>query len=174
MESILKIEHRYTPFYKRVRYFILIWIGIIATFGVFSLFPKRGDLFETIVIIGVPFGLFFFIKIFRNRFYLFKFYCDSQNVKIAYLNVSKESFRETTIENVDILLMYTASRNGFDFEILFVVDELEFRISRDFDWNFKEMKMLFEFIKFHKKEEFTKEEKFAVRNIENYLKKNQS
>ena len=102
---------------------------------------------------------------------MFSFYCDSHNVKVCYLNGSKECVIETTVENIDINVRNTSSRAGFNCELLLSVEELEFVITKDFDWNFAEMKQLFEDVKFHKNEKLNEKEKFIIERIENYLNK---
>jgi hypothetical protein len=172
IETTIKIEHNYTTFYERVKSLILLLIGSISLCGIFSMFSSENENIGTFIIaISLAFGFIIAIKIHRNRLYIFSFYCDSQNVKVGYLNGSKECLIETTLENIDINFRNTSSRAGFNCEILFGVEKLDFVITKDFDWNFEEMKQLFEYAKLYKEEKITEKEKSVIQSIENYLKK---
>lgn len=172
LETTIKIEHNYTTFYNRVKSLILLLIGIISLCGIFSMFSSKKENIGTFIIaISLTFGFIIAVKIYRNRLYIISFYCDSQNVKVCYLNGSQECSIETTIENVDINFRNTTSRAGFNCEIRFSVENLNFVITEDFDWNFEEMKQLFEYVKLHKIEKITEKEKSIIQSIENYLEK---
>ncbi len=172
IEATIKIEHNYTAFYERVKTLILLFIGLISLFGIFSMFSSIKENIGTFIIaLSLIFGFITAIKIYRNRLYIFSFYCDSKNVKVCYLNGSQEYSLETTIENIDINLRNTSSKAGFDCEIIFSVKNLNFIITKDFDWNFEEMKLLFEYVKLYKEEEITEKENSIIQSIENYLEK---
>jgi hypothetical protein len=171
IEPTIKIEHEYTPFYERVKSLIFLLIGSISFCSLFFIFSSKDNIGTFIVAISLALGFLTAIKIYRNRLYIFSFYCDSQNVKVCYLRASKECVIETTIENVHINFRNTSSRAGFDCKVLLSVQELEFVITNDFDWNFAEMKQLFEDVKFFKNEKLNEKEKFIIERIENYLKK---
>ena len=90
-KTMLNIEHSYTTFYERVKYLIQLWVGIISLFGIFNMFSPNGNFLTFIIIVSLMFGILVSIKIYRNKLYIFKFYSDSQNVKISYLNGTKEN-----------------------------------------------------------------------------------
>jgi hypothetical protein len=172
IEATIKIEHNYTTFYERVKSLILLLIGSISLCGIFSMFSSEKENIGTFIIaISLAFGFIIAIKIYRNRLYIFSFYCDLQNVKVCYLNGSQECLIETTLENIDINFRNTSSRAGFNCEIIFSVERLDFVITKDFDWNFEEMKQLFEYVKLYKEEKITEKEKSVIQSIENYLEK---
>lgn len=171
IETTIKIEHNYTPFYERVKSLIFLLIGAISLCGIFSMFSSTDNIGTFVIVVSLALGFLTAIKIYRNRLYMFSFYCDSHNVKVCYLNGSKECVIETTVENIDINVRNTSSRAGFNCELLLSVEELEFVITKDFDWNFAEMKQLFEDVKFHKNEKLNEKEKFIIERIENYLNK---
>ncbi len=171
IEPTVKIEHNYTSFYERVKSLILLFIGAISFCGIFSMLSSKDNIGTFIIVVSLVIGFSIAIKIYRNRLYIFSFYCDSQNVKVCYLNGSKECVIKTTLENIDINLRNTSSRSGFNCEVLLSVEELEFVITNDFDWNFAEMKQLFQDVKIRKNEKLNEKEKFIIERIENYLKK---
>ena len=171
MEPTIKIEHNYTSFYERIKSLMFLFIGAISFCGVVSMFSSKNNIGTFLIAISLALGFLIAIKIYRNKFYIFSFYSDSQNVKVCYLNGSKECVIETTLENIDINFRNTTSRAGFDCEVLLSVEDLEFVITKDFDWNFEEMKQLFEDVKFHKNEKLNEKEKFIIERIESYLKK---
>jgi len=169
IEPTIKIEHNYTSFYERVKYLILLLIGAISLCGIFSMFSSKDNVGTFIIAISLTLGFLTTIKIYRNKLYIFSFYCDSKNAKVYYLNGSTECSIETTLENIEINFRNTTSRAGFDCEVIFNVEKLEFVITKDFDWNFGEMKQLFEYLKFYKEEKITENEKSIIQSIENYL-----
>lgn len=172
MEATLKIEHNYVTFYERIKSLILNLIGLISLFGIFSMFSsKMENIGAFIIFFSLVFGFITAIKIYRNWFYIFSFYCDSKNVRVCYLKGSKEHSFETTIDKIDISFRNTSSRAGFDCEIIFRLKKLNFVITKDFDWNFEEMKQLFEYVKLYKEEKITDKENSIIQSIENYLEK---
>jgi hypothetical protein len=173
IDSTIKIEHNYTTFYERVKSLILLLIATISICGIISLFSSGKENIGTFIIaISFAFGFITAIKIYRNRLYIFSFYSDSQNVKVCYLKGSQECSIETTLENIDINFRNTSTRAGFNCEIIFSLEKLDFVITKDFDWNFEEMKQLFEYVKLYKEEKITEKEKSVIKSIENYLDKN--
>jgi hypothetical protein len=172
IEPTIKIAHNYTSFYERVKSLLLLFLGSISLCGIFSMFSSEKENIGTFIIaISLAFGFIIAIKIYQNRIYIFSFYCDSQNVKICYLNGSQECSIETTLENTDINFRNTSSRAGFNCEIIFTVEKLDFVITKDFDWNFEEMKQLYKYVKLYKEEKITEKEKSVIHSIENYLEK---
>lgn len=172
IKETIKIEHNYATFYERAKSLILLLIGAISLCGIFSMFSSKKENIGTFIIAtSLAFGFIIAIKIYRNRLYIYSFYCDSQNVKVCYLNGSQECSIETTLENIDINFRNTSSRAGFNCEIIFSVEKLDFVITKDFDWNFEEMKQLFEYVKLYKQEKITEKEKSVLQSIENYLEK---
>jgi hypothetical protein len=173
IEETIKIEHNYTTFYERVKSLILLLLGATALCGIFSMFSSKKENIGTFIIaMSLAFGFITAIKIYRNRLYIFSFYSDSQSVKVCYLKGSQECSIETTLENIDINFRNTSTRAGFNCEIIFSLEKLDFVITKDFDWNFEEMKQLFEYVKLYKEEKVTEKEKSVIKSIENYLDKN--
>lgn len=173
IEETIKIEHNYTTFYERVKSLIFLLLGAISLCGIFSMFASKKENIGTFIIaMSLAFGFITAIKIYRNRLYIFSFYSDSKSVKVCYLKGSQECSIETTLENIDINFRNTSTRAGFNCEIIFSLEKLDFVITKDFDWNFEEMKQLFEYVKLYKEEKITEKEKSVIKSIENYLDKN--
>ena len=171
IEPIIAIEHNYTSFYDRVKSLILLLIGTISLVGIFSMFSIKDNIGTLIIAVSLALGFLISIKIYRNKLYIFSFYCYSKNTKVYYFNGSKECSIETTLENIEINFRNTTTRSGFDCEVIFSVEKLEFVINKDFDWNFGEMRKLFEYVKTYKEEKITEKEKMIIESIENYLRK---
>lgn len=171
IEPRIEIEHNYTSFHERVKSLILLLIGTISLVGIFSMFCLKDNISTFIIVVSLALGFLSAIKIYQNKLYIFSFYCDSKNAKVYYLDGSKECSIETTLENIEINFRNTTTRSGFDCEIIFTVEKLEFLINKDFDWNFGEMRKLFEYVKIYKEEKITEKEKMIIESIENYLRK---
>lgn len=173
IENKIIIEQPAITFINRVKRYISIYTLGISLFGLFYVLDNgnKGFLFF-IVIVSLIFGLIIIYKIYKAKFYLTKFYSDSYKVEIGFLNYSAEQTIITTIEKIEIKLKNTSSRAGFNCEIEIIVDNKSFVINDDFDWGFSEMKLLFEYIKSHKKEFLTDNEKFIVSRIVEKLKRN--
>jgi hypothetical protein len=173
-EDKISIQHSNITFFKRVRYYLQTFFGIISLMILFLVF-KEGPtavFFSFILIMCLFFGLLIGLKIYKTKLYLTSFYSDSYRVEICYLNCSEEQTILSTIEKIEIKLKNTSSRAGFDCEIEIIIDNKKFIINDDFDWGFSEMKTLFEYIKSHKQEILTEKEKFIISRIEEKLKRN--
>lgn len=164
----MRIEHNYTSFYERIKYLILLWIGATFLCFIFSMFFSKDNTGTFIIIMSLILGLLALIKIYRNYFYIFSFYCDSKNVKVGYLKGSQKCLIETQLENIDVKFRNTSTRSGFNCELIFNVENIEFIITKDFDWNFGEMKLLFEYVKSHKGQKITDKEKIIIEQIKDY------
>jgi hypothetical protein len=167
IEDKINIELDKISFFDRAKYYILVFIGIVSIFSlVFALDKDSKDYITFIIIICITFGILISYKIYKTKVYLTDFHSDSQKVEIHYLNYSEEQIAFSTIEETEIILINTTSRTGFNCELEILIDNKKFIINNDFDWSFSEMKKIFEYIKFHKKENLTEKEKFILTKIE--------
>ncbi len=112
-----------------------------------------------------------FKEILKTKLYLADFFSDSNLVKIIYFKGSNEYNVETNIDNIEVQIRNTSVKSNFNFEIIILVNDLKFTLNKDFDWNFTEMKLLFEYIRFHKNILFTEKEKDLLSRIDNYIEK---
>lgn len=167
IETTLELEHNYTSFYERLKFYLLIFIGVISILGICFLFfeEESSIMFSGAICLG--FALTLAVKIYRKRHYIYAFHCDSQNVKVSYLDISQERSLKARLDNVRVYFRETSSRAGFNCEMILIVNDSKFVISNDFDWSFREMKQLFEYIKFHKNEQFTDREKAIIEKMKN-------
>ena len=171
IEDKINIDLYKIPFFERAKYYILVFIGIVSIFSlIFALDKDSKDFLTFIIIICLTFGLLISYKIYKTKLYLTSFHSDSQKVEIHYLNYSEEQIAISTIEETEIMLINTTSRAGFNCELEIIIDDKKFIINNDFDWGFSEMKILFEYIKFHKNEKLTEKEKFIISRLEEKLK----
>jgi hypothetical protein len=171
VETIINITHTYTSYFDRIKYYVMVLIGIVSIFILLSINESKENLLIFVISTSLIFGFLIALKISKNKLYLVDFYSDSKNVKILYLNGSKEYSTEAAIENIKVNLKNTSSRAGFNYEVVLNVGRLKFRINNDFDWDFIEMKQLFEYVKFHNRDTVSEREKSIVSNLESYLKK---
>ena len=169
MENKIKIEHEYTSFFKRVKYHLFILLGTVSLFGLFSINHSNKDFLLFISAVSLVLGFITVMKIYRNKFYLVDFASDSKKINVIYFNITHKCLMETSLENVAINFRNTSSRAGFNCEVILDIHKIRFTITKDFDWNFNEMKNLFEYIKFHKGENLTENEKNIISSINNYL-----
>ena len=173
-EDKISIQHSNIPFLKRVKYYVQIYIGIISLLVLFFAFKEdtKAVFFIFILIMCLMFGLFVGYKIYKTKLYLTNFHSDSQNIEVKYLHYSDEKIISSTIDKTEIKLKNTTTRAGFDCEIVIAIEGIKFNINDDFDWNFAEMKTLFEYIKCQRKETLTEKEKHTISRIEEKLKRN--
>ncbi len=173
MENTINIVHEVTSLRKRISYHLQIYIGCISFFGLFFLINNKNasDFLLFISIFILLFGILIGNKIFKNRLYLTDFCSNTNTVKIVYFNYSKEEILETKMEKVEIEIVNTSSRTGFNCELKLKIENLKFVVNNDFDWSLTEMKQLFEYIRFHQKIKLTEREKSMLSNLEQKVKK---
>jgi hypothetical protein len=172
VQKEINIIHEITPYKNRVKYYILTFIGCISLFGVFFSMNNNGKDFSLIILIFlIIFGILVIRDILKTKLYLADFFSDSNFVKIIYFEGSREHLIETNIENIEVKLKNTSVKSNFSFEIILNIDELKFILNKDFDWNFTEMKQLFEYVRFHNNILFTEKEKDLLSRIDNYIEK---
>lgn len=172
IENKINLKHLNIPFFKRVEYYLKIFIGITTIFGILYTIGNKPINFTTyMIIMFISFGLLAFYSISRTKLYLTCFNSDSKNVEISYLDFSKEKNIITKIEEIEVKLKNTTSRSGFNCELEIFINKKKFIINNDFDWSYSEMKILFDYIKFNKKENPSEKEKFMISRIVNKLEK---
>ena len=172
MQKEINIIHEITPYKNRVKYYILTFIGCISLFGVFFSMNNNGKDFSLIILIFlIIFGILVIRDILKTKLYLADFFSDSNFVKIIYFEGSREHLIETNIENIEVKIKNTSVKSNFSFEIILNIDELKFILNKDFDWNFTEMKQLFEYVRFHNNILFTEKGKDLLSRIDNYIEK---
>jgi len=172
MGEIIEIEHLKTSFTKRIRKYILLYLFLVFLFGAFSVLKsdnKKGLSF--FIVMSIIFAAYYLFKILKTKIYMTSFYSDSHKVIVHYFNGFQEKIIESNIENTKTRLKNTSSRAGFDCELLIKIENLNFLINTDFDWDLGEIKKLFEYIQYHKKIELTEQDKFTISRIENKVKK---
>ena len=118
------------------------------------------------------FGLILLYKVYQTRYFLLDFESDSNYVKILYLHFNKEKHLETTIDKIEAYLKNTSSRAGFDCELKISIENLEFTIDKNFEWDFEEIKRMFEFIQLHKNIKLSEKDLFNLSRIDHYIQKN--
>lgn len=177
MENHIKIEHFPTSFNERVKYFgsifLFLFFFLVAITLIRSGYRSKFD-FSFLLISSSISGLLFLYKIHQTRKFLVDFESDSNYVKITYLRFNTEKHIETTIDEIEIYLINTSSRAGFDCELKLKLKNLNFRIDKNFEWDFEEMKKMFEFIKFHKNIKPSEKDLFTLSRIDHYIQKNQN
>ena len=172
MQKEINIIHEITSYKNRVKYYILTFIGIVSTIGLFFLINNKVEDFGLIILIVlIVFGGFVFKEILTTKLYLADFFSDSNLVKIIYFKGSNEHNVETNIDNIEVQIRNTSVKSNFNIESIILVNDLKFTLNKDFDWNFTEMKLLFEYIRFHKNILFTEKEKDLLSRIDNYIEK---
>lgn len=169
IETTINIEHDYTSYFDRVKYHVLILIGFISFAGIIAIIDSPKTLGTFITVLSLCGALYTAIKIYRNKLYIMAFYSDSNDVKIEYLNVAEECSLKTSIDKLNMKLRNTSSRAGFNCELLMKVDNLNFTITKDHDWNFRDIKHLFHYYKDQKKEVISEKEKLILDRIDQYL-----
>lgn len=175
MENYINIEHFPTTFNKRVKYFASIFFLLFLFLLIFTLFKSDSISkidFTFILIMSSLFGLILLYKTYQTRYFLLDFESDSNYVKILYLHFNKEKHLETTIDKIEAYLKNTSSRAGFDCELQISIENLDFTIDKNFEWDFVEIRKLFEFIQFHKNIKLSEQDQFILSRIENYIQKN--
>ncbi|MBF4463783.1 hypothetical protein [Flavobacterium sp. LC2016-12] len=175
MENDIKIEHFPTTFNKRVKYFASLFFLLFLFVIILTLFKSDSVSefnFTLVLLISLFFGLPLLYKTYQNRYFLVDFESDSQNVKILYLHFNEEKYLETTIDKIEVHLKNTSSRAGFDCELKVSAENLDFTIDKYFEWDFVEIRKLFEFIQFHKNIKPSEQDQFILSRIENYIQKN--
>ena len=171
-ESI-KIEHLETSFIKRVKYYILLYLLLIFVFGLIAIQKSDNNkkaLF-VFVIISVIFAIAYLFKILKTKTYIVDFYSDSNKVFVRYFEGLKEKTIESDLKDIKTKLKNVSSRAGFNCELQVKIENLNFLINTDFDWDFREIKNLFEYIQYHKNIALTEQEKSTISRIEHKLKK---
>lgn len=172
LEKTIKIEHQYTTYFERVKYWILLYLGAVSTIGICLMFDKdKAHVGTFLIIMSLLLGVVIAYNIYQNRLYIYSFYSDSENVKIGYPKGSQECSIETTLDYVSAALKNTSSRGNFDCQIILSVEKVNFVITIDFDWTFNEMKQLFEYVTRHKLLKKSEKEKSILQQIDNYLEK---
>ena len=172
IENNINITHLNISFFKRVKYYFKIFIGITSVFGMLYLIGDKAIDFTTyLIIIFISFGSLTYYSVYRTKLYLTCFTSDSKKIEISYLHYSEEKIIISKIEEIETRLKNTSSRSGFNCELEIFIDKKKFIINRDFDWSFYEIKKIFEYIKLQKKEKLTEKEKFIISRIEHKLKK---
>jgi len=165
VEKNITIQHSVRDFSKRRNYYILIWIGILSIFGLFSLGKDQRTAITLMVAFSFASIFYFVVKIYRTRLYLADFDSDSKEINIRYFNGNSECFAKTDMENIEVYLKNTSSRSGFDCELHIHLNELSFFIDKNFDWNYKEMGELFQYITYHKQEIPSENEKNTLERL---------
>ena len=172
MENSIEIIHNeVTPYFKRIKYHIYIFLFAISFGGIILFLQKASDFGLFLLITSLFLGIITIYRILQSRFYLIDFISDNKNVKIIYHKGFSIIEQELNFENVSVKLKNTTSRAGFNCELIIKISNLRFIVNKDFDWNFNEMKLLFEFVKFHNNETLTEKEKSMISSITNYLEK---
>jgi hypothetical protein len=172
MEDQINIKHYGKSFRERKRYFLLIFLGLMFVLGIIHLVHEGiENIIGFISILGIIFGISIALNIIQTKLYLVDFTSDSNNIIIRYFNGSKEQRLETSIEKIDVKLKNTSSRSGFNCELKVTIEGLKFTIDDTFDWSLREIKQLFEYIKYHKQMSLTEADRFNISRIEEKLKK---
>lgn len=173
MNNQINIKHTGTSFGERKSYFFLLFLVIMFLFALIQWIQKGVDNMVWVMIItGIIAGISTALNIIQTRLYLVDFISDSNNISIRYFNGTKEYKYESSIDKIEVKLKNTTSRSGFNCELKVVIDRLKFTIDDKFDWSLTEMKMLFEYIQFHKGITLTETDRFNISKIEEKIKKN--
>jgi hypothetical protein len=170
MDKKLQINHNGFSYFKRIKFLALRFILIILIFLILYL-VDNGLKNILIPIASITFGAGIIIvsNIMRNKYYLIDFYSDSQVVKIKYYNRRKLFIKKTNLKDVEASIKNTTTRAGFNCELRLSIDNIKFTIEDTFEWSLSDIKQLFEYIKFHKKEDFTEMDDFNLSKIENKI-----
>jgi hypothetical protein len=173
MKTNIEIEKSNISFMNRMKYYILLYIGLISVFGLIDIVSsdKKSD-FTFMAITSIVFGLLIGYKLYQQRNFLILIKSDSKTIEAHYLNFSSKQIIITKIEEIEIKLKNTSSRAGFNCELFIEIENKNFTINNDFEWGFDEIQELFQFIKFYKNESLTEKEKHTISRIENKLKQN--
>ena len=170
MKDFIKIEHHSTSFFDRIKYWILIYLGICLLLFFISLFKNGFDInYPAIIFILITIGIAIIFNLKQSFIFLSDFSSDTKNVKIRYYYGTREKIVESEMEQVNIRLKNTSSRLRFNCEIKLEVKHLQFTINDSFDWSLYEIKDLFIFIKESKGEALTDKDKFNITKIENKI-----
>jgi hypothetical protein len=164
MKETISIKHSSISFTERVKYYVLQFVGAISIAGLLSLFNQNNFLLF-LSIFSALIAVIFAWKIYQTRNYLVDFYSDGKEVKIMYMNLSMEKTIIVPIELTFAQLKNTTSRAGFNCKLWLCIDDLEFIIEKEFDWQYNEIKELFLFIKTNKKEELSEKEKNMIPHL---------
>jgi hypothetical protein len=161
MENSIEIIHKVvTPYFQRIRYYILLFFFMVTLIGLFRLIGNNSlNNFTFLIAFSIPIAILIYNRILKARLYIANFISNSKTVEIIYFNGSKEEKIETSIMNIEVEIKNTSARTNFNYDLIVYHKDLKFIIDKDFDWNFNEMKLLFEFVKFHKNETLTEKEK---------------
>lgn len=175
MENDIKIEHFPTTFNKRIKYFLSLFLGTVLVFTIITSIKSNSDpnfIFLFISVMSLIYGAYTLYKIYQSRYFLVDFESDSNSVKIAYLHFNKEKHLETTIDKIEAYLNNTSTRAGFDCELKISIENLDFTIDKNFEWDFEEIKRIFEFIQLHKNIKLSEKDIFNLSRIDHYIQKN--
>ncbi|MBE7441378.1 MAG: hypothetical protein HS119_02890 [Flavobacteriales bacterium] len=160
MKDIIKIEHYSSSFLSRIKYLIIIHLGIFLLFGFISFLKKGIDIIDwTLIIITLFIVISLLFNIKQSLIYLSDFYSDKQKVKVKYFYGRREKMIETDINQINIILKNKSRKSGFNCELLLEVNQIKFVIDDTFDWSLKEMMNLYLFIKNSKEEILTENDK---------------
>ena len=173
MKTTIEIEKSNISFVNRMKYYILLYLGIISIMGLICIITsdKKTDL-TFIIIMSIIFALVIGYKLYQQRNFLVYIKSDSNFIEAHYLNYSTKEIIISKILETEIKLKNTSSKSGFNCELIITLENKKFIINNDFEWGFNEIQELFQFIKFYKKENLTEKEAHTISRIQNKLKQN--
>ena len=173
MTTFIEFKKTNISFLERIKYYVLIFIGIISLISLISFIKSdKGENVTFIIIMSIIFALAISYKLYQQRHFLIFIKSDSKTIEVEYLNYSEREIIKSEINKIEIELKNTSSRSGFNCELIIRIENKKFTINNDFNWSFAEMEEIFQFIKFHKGENLTEKEKHTISRIENKLKQN--
>lgn len=174
MEDAYSINIKKTniPYFKRVQYYIKIGIGMYTLFGLlYAIGNKSIAIIPFILVVSLFFTLVTAISSYKTKLHLTSFSANNKKAEMHYLHFSEKKTAIVKIEELTTILKNTSSRSGFNCELIILVSDKKFIINKDFDWDFYEIKKIFEFVKYQKKEKLSEKEIFILSKIEHKLKK---
>lgn len=175
MENTLHITHEYIPEKDRNNKFGLI--QIVLAFGIVTIIVllRTRDfgvsIFSIFVVLLIP--LIYHKLWFQSKFsnlYLREIYSNGIEIKLTYLEGELEKELTETLENIEIKIVNTSSRNGFSCYLSIITDSLELNIDTSISWTLKEIKEIFIFTKKSKKTQLSFNEEVLLTAINEQLK----
>ncbi len=175
MEKKLKIRHKGKSFTGRIRYFLISFAGILLIFFLLLLFNEHlQNLTNFIGFFMLPLGGLIGYKIWQTKLYIVDVESDSNIIIFRYYDKKVERNIKSNIKTLEVTLVNTSTRAGFNCELKLRANNKNFVITDTFDWSLSEMKLLFEYIKYFKNEPLTEKEKFKISRIDDKIKKYES
>lgn len=175
MEKIIAISHENIEGYtKRKSAFFQILLSQICFYSI-ALFSDKINT-KIYVVLYFLFSLcvalvYSYHNYNKLLFYLVDFYSDSEKITVVYFKKNNQLELNTTLNKVKVSLHERTTRSGFKCEMKISIENINFVIEKNTDWEYQEMKKLFLYIKFHKQEKLTENEKSLLSGIEEHLKK---